>query len=75
MRCHIKRSEWQFVVDLDYSFVTEYDLVCDRTSQAALASTAVYIGGMVGSMVAGPASASFGRKPVILGEIYKLPEI
>merc|ERR1712168_1455753 len=66
LRCSWNSSEWKYTTEDDYSFVQEYDLVCSKTSVAALATAAIYMGGMLGSSVAGPASDAYGRKPVLL---------
>jgi len=66
LRCKWDTSEWEYTTKRDYSFVTEFDLVCSKSGVAALAASAVYMGGMLGSSVAGPASDAYGRKPVLL---------
>ena len=42
-RCHLVRSEWTFVTNKDYSFVTEFDLVCSKTTTAALIGAYIYL--------------------------------
>ena len=69
VRCELNMSEWTYNVPKTYSFVTEFDLVCARTSIAALVSSAYYIGGFFGSMVAGMISDNFGRKSVLIVSI------
>ena len=53
LRCNWNSSEWKYTTKDDYSFVTEFDLVCSKTSVAALATAAVYMGGMIGTSVSG----------------------
>ena len=65
-RCNLNRSEWTYTTNTSYSFVTEFDLVCEKTSSAALISASYYIGGVLGCMVSGIAADKFGRKPIIL---------
>ena len=52
-RCAMNTTEWEYTTARSYSFVTEFDLVCSKTSVAALATSAVYMGGMAGSSLAG----------------------
>ena len=40
LRCNWNSSEWKYTTEDDYSFVQEYDLVCSKTSVAALATAA-----------------------------------
>jgi len=65
-RCDLDRSEWTYTTDAKYSIVTEFDLVCDKTAVAALASSIFHIGGSVGIFLSGMAADRFGRKHVLL---------
>jgi len=65
-RCKLNRWEWKYTTTKDYSFVTEYDLVCKKASTAALASSMFYIGGLIGSIVSGIVADTYGRKMVLL---------
>jgi len=65
-RCDLDRSEWTYTTDVKYSIVTEFDLVCDKTAVAALASSIFHIGGSVGIFLSGMAADRFGRKHVLL---------
>lgn len=65
-RCRLERSEWNYTERKSYSFVTEFDLVCERKYLAALLGTSYYIGGIIGPFLAGATGDDFGRKPVIL---------
>ena len=65
-RCTIPRKDWIYTRESKYSVVTEYDLVCDQVAAAATASSALYIGGLIGVMVAGKVGDMWGRKPVII---------
>ena len=53
VRCSWNSTEWKYTTDKDYSYVTEFDLICSKTSISALAASAIYMGGMLGSSVAG----------------------
>ena len=65
-RCHMDRGDWQYTTARTYSFVTEFDLVCNKTNLAALISSSYYIGGVLGCMVSGVSADTFGRKPILL---------
>lgn len=65
-RCNLERKEWQYTTKKDYSFVTEYDLVCDKATMAAFASSVFYIGGLVGSVISGIVADAYGRKIVLI---------
>lgn len=62
-RCDLNRTEWDFTTKRDYSFVTEYELVCKKTAVSAFTSSAYYMGGIIGSMVAGKMSFSLDFRP------------
>ena len=65
-RCNLHREEWTYTTKKDYSFVTEYDLVCDKASVAALASSMFYIGGLIGSVASGIVADTYGRRIVLI---------
>lgn len=65
-RCQLKRSEWRFVEPKKYSFVTEFELVCEHAPTAAFLSSTYYIGGVVGALITGSLASFVGRKPVLL---------
>jgi len=58
---------WEYLPpDGEWSIVQEWDLVCDKHYQAAMA-TSLYFGGVtVGSVVFGYLADMFGRKPIML---------
>ena len=64
-RCYLNRTEWAHTTEKTYSFVTEFDLICDKTALAALISGSYYIGGVIGAAVSGTISDAYGRQPVI----------
>ena len=67
-RCHLNRTEWTYMTSPDYSFVTEFDLVCDKSSVFAFIGATFYVGCVLGAFLCGPISDSFGRKiSLILG--------
>ena len=61
-RCSLNRTEWEYVTDTSYSFVTEFDLVCSETSTVALIGVAYYLGCVLGAFLLGPAGDIYGRK-------------
>ena len=65
-RCKLGRDEWTYTTSKSYSFVTEFDLVCEYTPVAALTSAVFYIGGLGGSLVSGILADIFGRKLVLI---------
>ena len=69
-RCKIKRDEWKYTTPRHHSLVTEFDLVCTKSSTAALATSAIYMGGILGSMVSGTSADTYGRKPVIVISLF-----
>lgn len=58
---------YNYSVAKDTSFVTEWDLVCDRSSYAELSQTLIMLGQAVGAFVFTSLSDRFGRKPVNIG--------
>jgi len=64
-RCHIQRNEWQYDYPKNYSFSTEFDLVCSKGYLKALSTALFFIGCCFGAMFSGPLADIFGRKPVI----------
>ncbi|GAB1601286.1 solute carrier family 22 member 7-like [Argonauta hians] len=57
----------------DASFVSEWDLVCDKAGLAELTQTLYALGGMFGSLVMPYFSDTRGRKPILfLGSIFVL---
>ena len=68
-RCKLNRSEWSYTTPKKYSFVTEFDLVCDKTSVAAMVSASFYMGGILISVVSGNIADRYGRKPVLVSSI------
>lgn len=65
-RCKMKRKEWTYTRDKSYSFVTEFDLVCENTAIASMIRASFYIGGLLGALIAGSLADIMGRKIVIL---------
>ena len=43
-RCELNRSEWTYATERHYSFVTEFDLVCDQNSVVALIGSFEIVG-------------------------------
>ena len=65
-RCQMNRDEWTFSKDKTYSIVTEYNLVCNKASIAALVSAIYHVGGACGVFMSGLAADRYGRKFVLL---------
>lgn len=66
-RCQLDREDWEYLTDRGYSFVTEFDLVCDKAAIAAFATGSVYIGGLIGCIISGIIGDKYGRKIVMIG--------
>uniref|UniRef100_A0A4W4HEZ7 Major facilitator superfamily (MFS) profile domain-containing protein n=1 Tax=Electrophorus electricus TaxID=8005 RepID=A0A4W4HEZ7_ELEEL len=57
---------WNYSTDIYHStIVSEWDLVCEREWQVPFASSTLYMGYLVGSLVSGQLSDRFGRKKVL----------
>lgn len=65
-RCDLPRSDWVYTTDKKYSFVTEFELVCDKTAVAAFTSGVFYLGGFAGCILSGIAADMIGRKRVLI---------
>jgi len=52
-RCTLTRSEWSYTTTSKYSFVTEFNLVCDKTYLAAVIGASYYIGCVIGCFISG----------------------
>ncbi|XP_026749122.1 organic cation transporter protein-like [Galleria mellonella] len=55
------------------SVTSEWNLICDRTAFASLAQSMMQIGILVGSLLFGYISDSFGRKPSVLMSLFFEP--
>lgn len=65
-RCRLNRSDWAYTTGKKYSFVTQFDLICDKTALAATVGASYYLGGAFGSVFLGLIADSFGRRPIII---------
>ncbi|XP_015765264.1 PREDICTED: solute carrier family 22 member 15-like isoform X1 [Acropora digitifera] len=61
LRCEIPRDLWEFE-DTFTSVVTQFDLVCDRAIYGTIASSLVFGGWIIGSVVIGSLADKFGRR-------------
>lgn len=61
-RCRLKRNEWKYTVQNDASFVTEFDLVCDKSTMASIAGAIFFVGGAIGGTFGGVLADHYGRK-------------
>ena len=68
-RCKLNRTDWNYTTHAQYSFVTEFDLVCEQTSLAAMVSASFFIGGILISVISGNVADRYGRKPVLVVSI------
>ncbi|XP_028394452.1 organic cation transporter protein-like [Dendronephthya gigantea] len=70
-RCDMPRSEWKFADDFT-SIVTEFDLVCDDSILATVASMFIFAGWIIGSVLFGFLSDRFGRKVAFLSCVINI---
>lgn len=70
-RCDMPRSEWKFADDFT-SIVTEFDLVCDDSILATVASMFIFAGWIIGSILFGFLSDRFGRKVAFLSCVINI---
>ena len=68
-RCNLHRDEWTFVTHSKYSFVTEFDLVCNKAATAAFTSGSLFIGGLLGCLISGIVGDTYGRKSVMISTL------
>ena len=64
-RCKLSRGDWTYTTDKMYSYITEFDLVCERKALGALASGAIFIGGLL-QIFTGSLMDIYGRKLIII---------
>ncbi|XP_021349842.1 solute carrier family 22 member 6-A-like, partial [Mizuhopecten yessoensis] len=57
---------YNYGLEKDRTFVTEYDLVCDGAELAELSQTLLMVGQMVGAAILPQCSDRFGRKPILV---------
>ncbi|KAK3728605.1 hypothetical protein QZH41_011688, partial [Actinostola sp. cb2023] len=62
-RCGISRQDWKFV-DEYTSIITQFDLVCGKSTHGQHIITISSFGGIAGSIIAGIVSDKIGRKTV-----------
>ncbi|KAF7643417.1 hypothetical protein LDENG_00240060 [Lucifuga dentata] len=64
---------WTYSTEFYQSTVaTEFNLVCRDQWKQPLTSLMYFLGGLIGSLVSGPISDRFGRKPVLFGSVFTL---
>ena len=69
-RCHLNRSQWTYAVAHEqYSVVTEFDLVCEKTTTATLIASTFFVGTTFGALLCGSIGDGYGRKPTIVVSI------
>ncbi|XP_021340008.1 solute carrier family 22 member 6-A-like [Mizuhopecten yessoensis] len=57
---------YNYGLEKDRTFVTDYDLVCDGAEGAELSQTLLMVGQMVGAAILPQCSDRFGRKPILV---------
>jgi len=65
-RCSMPRSEWKFTKPIDYSIVTQYDLYCDTEHLIYLATSLLFVGWGIGSVIFGWLADRYGRFKVLV---------
>ena len=68
-RCNLLRSMWTYTTSKKYSYTTEFDFVCNKSLLGAMLS-AVFFCGFVLSIFVAPAVDKFGRKHVVLVNLF-----
>ena len=63
-RCEMKRDEWTYTKPKTYSYITEFDLICEKNSIGALIGGAFFIGSAIGGIITGIMADVYGRKVV-----------
>ncbi|KXJ05498.1 organic cation transporter-like protein [Exaiptasia diaphana] len=63
-RCKIPRSEWEFTKEYN-SIVTEWDLVCDKSSLSWATTSIMFTGWLFGNVLFGIMSDKYGRKKIL----------
>lgn len=64
-RCHLNRSEWKYTRMKSFSYVTEFDLICERNALGATIDGVFFIGSAVACLISGTVSDIYGRKIVL----------
>ena len=64
-RCHIPRTEWEFVQPKSYSMIVTYDLHCDTEWLVFLSTSIIFIGAMFGAVILSWISDNYGRKKLL----------
>eukprot|EP00111_Clytia_hemisphaerica_P006838 TCONS_00019771-protein len=64
-RCHIPRSEWEYLQPKEYSIVVEYDLSCGGEWLISLSVSIIFVGALFGAVILTWVSDNFGRKKLM----------
>ena len=65
-RCGLGRDEWKYTQNKEYSYVSEFDLICDGSLVASIVGGIFCVGAAFGSFISGLLADIYGRKPIIL---------
>ena len=72
LRCHIPRSEWEYIQPKGISIVTDFDIYCENDWIISMSSSIVFIGWIVGAIILGWIADSYGRKKVLFGSFFMM---
>lgn len=68
-RCTMNRTDWYYTEHKSYSLVTQFDLHCDEEWKLNLASSIIFFGWGLGSIMCGWLGDRYGRKSVFLPSV------
>ncbi|XP_065651404.1 solute carrier family 22 member 15-like isoform X2 [Hydra vulgaris] len=61
-RCSMKRESWRYEKEIDFSIISEWDLICDKLTHTYMVNSGAHIGGGIGTIFVGFLSDRYGRK-------------
>ena len=65
VRCFTNRTDWEFTKPKHFSIATEFELVCNKKWLISLLSSMYFVGSLLGGIIMGWASDTFGRKRIL----------
>ncbi|XP_065651405.1 solute carrier family 22 member 15 isoform X3 [Hydra vulgaris] len=63
-RCSMKRESWRYEKEIDFSIISEWDLICDKLTHTYMVNSGAHIGGGIGTIFVGFLSDSFVTESV-----------